>query len=987
MNEQPEQEKITEWARQYNNNPTANTDDIIIKEVDEYIKTLNLENPAEEHKRIITEILRERKQQNQTQTEQQTPQIPQTSPPLQSTYTLIEPTKPIESPKSEEPKSLSELKKSQSSTIRETVQKNIDADKDKITILDLFYPGEITETSSAYKMECPDCGLQGGRTEGFILFPESNTAYCHSSGKWFKMLEAYALKKKIIRCLDGREKGDNTSKILAGELFTLTLEEFKNEFGTEAYNKLSGQLDIKKSVEIPGNNRLVSDFADELGDIYKSRNVLFFRGESKDVVEIGRYKKINQEGKEYVESGFRVVSGNRFITLAEMFIQPWTIVFTKNGGQIEVDRSMSQSMANITLASPNLQNKLPIITRIFDIQIPIIYEKKLTFPKKGYDKRFGSWLPYNAPQIKEDFFTLEEAKKLIEKIFEEFCFATPKDKTHAIAGFITPFLRGLFPKFSTRTPVFIYMANRERAGKDYCAGCSGILYEGSRTEEPAISNDEKGGNSNEEIRKKIMACLIQGKKRFHSANNKGLLNNASFEGITTAEVWSDRILGRSEIVIFNNEMDFSLSGNIGIRLTPDLANRGRIINLHLVDEDANSREFKNPRLHEWILENRSSIISALYTLVKNWVSKGMPKGSFPFTSFPFWAEICGGIMEAAGYDNPCRADKTAIISLDNETEEMKQLYELCYNKYSNQWITKKDIQTAVEGEGLMNYLDLNAKSDQIKFGLKVDKFINRILSGILMTVDSLEQRSSRRKFMFTNNLGVITGVNNFCKNVEKVEKISSTGNEGGNVGNDTSMPISTKVDKTLITFDKKVEKSGNVGEVGNVSPSVPIILTSVIQPEMATLPKLPTLPNLEVPVEMEVPTKKLETLEDFSNKFKDLLKKEAAEKTHKIKQKSDRELQFYESPETRDIVVQCTKEQVLEWVRNNPAGSFERLYDALGNGCFKFVNDLINEGLIKAAGEGWEIVPSNSILNEPFQAPEAPGLQNSSKSAEKGAEV
>jgi hypothetical protein len=299
----------------------------------------------------------------------------------------------------------------------------------------------------------------------------------------------------------------------------------------------------------------MSDFADDLGDIYKSRNVLFFRGESRDIVEIGRYRKVNHEGKEYVENGFIEVNGNRFITLAEMFVKPWTTVFTKSGKSMVVNKSMTQSMANIALESPNLQNKLPIITRIFDIQIPIFdrINKCLTFPKKGYDPRFCSWLPYNAPQIKDGHFTLEEAKSVIDKIFEEFCFASEKDRTHAIAGFITPFLRGLFPKFSTRTPVFIYMANRERAGKDYCAGCTGIIYEGADTEEPAISNDEKG-SSDEEIRKKIMACLIQGKKRFHSANNKGLLNNSAFEGITTAEAWSDRILGRSEIVKFDNEI-------------------------------------------------------------------------------------------------------------------------------------------------------------------------------------------------------------------------------------------------------------------------------------------------------------------------------------------------------------------------------------------------------------------------------------------------
>jgi len=390
--------------------------------------------------------------------------------------------------------------------------------KDKIDIVDLFNTNELTATTNGYKMTCPDCGLQGGRTSGFILFPDSNTAYCHSSGKWFTLLETYALKNKIIRCLDGRDKGDTKAKVLGGELFTLALEEFNNEFGTAKFDTLINQLNIKKEIELPGNNRLISRFCDELADIYKSRNILFYRGDAMNIVEIGRYKKIDKDGEFFVENGFVEIDSLRFITFAEMLINPYsektdklTLVTTRTY------KSMMKSIADIVLKSPNFQNKLPPISRIFDIQMPIMYNNRLTFPKKGYDRRFGSWLPYNSPEIDIDRFNLHEAKQIIDKMFEEFCFRNEKDRTHAIAGFITPFLRGILPTFSTRTPIYIYMANRERAGKDYCAGCSGIVYEGINIEEPPISNDGVNGNNNEEIRKKLMGCMLQGKKRFHSA--------------------------------------------------------------------------------------------------------------------------------------------------------------------------------------------------------------------------------------------------------------------------------------------------------------------------------------------------------------------------------------------------------------------------------------------------------------------------------------
>lgn len=833
-----------------------------------------------------------------------------------------------------------------------------------INIVDIFKDLPMTITSSgSHKMECPDCGLQGGRTEGFILFPESNTAYCHTSGKWFRLLEAYALKKKVIRCLDGREKGEKDKKVLEGELYTMTLEEFRNEYGAEKYDELTDQFNIKTSIELPGNDSYITTFADKLGEVYKSRNVLFFRGESKEVVEIHRYKKISKHGDRYVETGFMSTDGGRLVSLIEMFVKPYTYIFMKNGSKKKVAKSMTQNAGGIVLKSSNFQNKVPSINRIFDIPVPILYKKEITFPKKGYDKRFGSWLSHNAPQISVPNMSLEQAKSIIDIIFAEFCFANDKDKTHAIAGFLTPYLHGLLPKFSTRTPVYIYMANRERAGKDYLAGCTGMVFEGCKTEEPAICNDEKGSN-NEELRKKITACMRQGKKRFHSANNKGLLNNSIFEGVTTAEVWNDRLLGKSEVLTFSNEIDYSLSGNIGIKLTPDMSNRSRIINLHLVDEDANARKFKNPNLHGWILENRELIISALFALVRNWAQKGMKPGSVPFASFPEWSSVCGGIMEAAGYENPCEVDKTAIVSLDSDTEEMKLLFEAVYLLYPDKWLNKKDIQEIVENEGLMAHLNFNERADQVKFGIKIDKFTKRILSDIFMDVDSLTQRSSRRKFKFTKNSPYLP------------KKESSIGNVGEKLkidGKKTKDQVYNKFDDNV----KSLVKSGNLGNLGNLRSPTQNFTNSKntgIGNRLPILPRLPTSTEPEkVPVEKQVvehivpntynDSKKLNDFEDVRVATKQIRAEKREKIISKPKEKSDRELQFFEDPQCENIIVNCSKDEVYKWIESNPKIGLEKMYSELGLGCLKFATELVNEKRVRrVSDDGWEAV--NDIIDK-----------------------
>jgi len=716
-------------------------------------------------------------------------------------------------------------------------------------IKELFKEEELTETSSGtFKTICTDCGLQGGRTEGFILFPETNTSYCHSSHKWFTLLETFALKNKIIRCLDGRDKEQKHS-VLTGELYKQTLDELKENFSEEEYDDILDSIGIRKEIELPNNGKLISEFATELAKKIKREQIFFYRADTKKVIEIGKIKHSNGD-IEY--NGFINVDSNRFITLIERYYRPWCKIYTKNGEMI-IHKSMPQNIAGTVLVSDNFRDEMPIINRIFYVQIPIIYNGKLTFPRKGYDKRFASWLPYNSPSISNPDMKLIEAKKILNDLFGEFCFKSEQDKVNAISAFITPYLRGLFTAFNVRTPVFIYEANRERAGKDYLANLTGILYEGFALEEPPLSTSDKMQNNSDELRKKILSAMISGRKRLHFSNNKGYLNNATFESITTAERWADRILGKSENLTFDNELDFSLSGNIGMTLTPDLANRSRFIRLFLDIEDANSRRFATPNLHEWVIENKNLILSALYSIVKNWIDNGCHDGSLPYSSFSQWAKICGGIMECAELGNPCVIDKDVSgISTDSETTDMKTLFEICYENKPETWIKKHEIIEIIKqyGDSSFAYYDWDKKSDQTRFGLRFLKYIGRILSDIKLIVKDNTIRPARWEFRF-----------------------------------------------------EKEKRDGYLGKLGNSYPSLYLIYNR----ENNYIENLPTLPTLP---------------------------------------KSDREIQFWEAEECKNIKPNYTKEDILNWIKANSNYDYRDMYNKFGVGCLKFRNELKKEGLI-----------------------------------------
>ena len=613
----------------------------------------------------------------------------------------------------------------------------LDAVTKDFSILNLFSPDEIQEKADgSFKTTCPSCGLQGGRTEGLILFPETNTWYCHSSFKHGGMLEYIAMKYKLITCVECNESGEKRH-VLAGEMFKDVLDILKDNYPLEIYENILSILKIRSKIELPGNGILISKFANELGSKFHNKDNLFFREDINEIVEV-------------VNNGFKIIKSIRFITLAERYFFPWTKIWKKNGDVLEITRSMPQQTAGVVLASPNFQNKLLRIKRIFTSPIPIIHEGKLTFPKKGYDKRFNSWLNFNTPVIKK--LPLNEAKDVFLYIFNEFCFQKKQDYVNAIAALITPFLRGLYPDFNERTPMFCYMANRERLGKDFCAAITGIVLEGIAIEEPPISSGEYGSTgSNDELRKKIVAVMISGRKRLHFSNNKGRLNNAVLEGFLTSRYFSDRLLGKNENVSFSNEIDVSISGNIGMTFTPDLINRSIPINFFYAEENANNRKFKNPNLHEWVLNNRDIIISSIYALIKNWYDKKMPNGKLPFASYPEWAKICGGILEAADIGNPCtKENNIQNVSLDQETDEMIQLFEYVFGEKPNEWLKKSDIKQMVidSDESIFTYYDWDKRADQTKFGFKLDKFVGRILSDIKLVCEDITIRAARRNYKF-----------------------------------------------------------------------------------------------------------------------------------------------------------------------------------------------------------------------------------------------
>jgi hypothetical protein len=511
-------------------------------------------------------------------------------------------------------------------------------------------------------------------------------------------------------------------------------------------------------IVLPKVNRPESRFAAEMGKAIGPSNVLFrYQAEVVELIDEPFTGELDENKLAIGGLKFGVLSPTRARTWVEDHVTTGVNLQIKDGdgkptGESRfVPCSMKQTMANGLLVSPQFAKHIPVIHRILDVPIPIRTRNgTIVRPVHGFNKSLGIYCNPNSPRIKP--LPLEDARKILDKTLEGFTWKNDQSRVHAIARLFTPYGRGLMG-FSARTPLWFYIGNRPRAGKDYLAGVTQIVYLGHVFEDAALGEDS------EETRKRITTAIVSGRRMMHWANCQGFIQSAPFIQSITAKVWRTRALGstsaKSDLEL-PNEIDYSLSANVGITHREDVEGRMRKIELAFYDEDENSRIFPNPFLHEWVTDNRGLILSAIAAFFEHWIKEKMPPGQTPFNSFPEWASVIGGVMQSCELGDPClpHEDKD-LVGGDQKAIAMRALYSLEFEQNPGVWLSKKDVYALIaenqeNDEALHWFGDFSGKRKEasMKTGKALSSFQNRIINGVALRIDTSEATSQRHKVKF-----------------------------------------------------------------------------------------------------------------------------------------------------------------------------------------------------------------------------------------------
>ncbi len=231
-------------------------------------------------------------------------------------------------------------------------------------------------------------------------------------------------------------------------------------------------------------------------------------------------------------------------------------------------------------------------------------------------------------------------KFLTDELLGDFPFANDSDRTHAICAMILPLVREMV---AGNTPLHLIEAPTAGTGKSLLADAITIPATGRSATIMTEAHNE------EEWRKRITSALTDAPTFLMLDNIRRNLDSAALAAVLTTQTWSDRILGRTEMVRLPVKCVWLASGNNPM-LTTEIARRTVRIRLESTESRPWERTgFKHENLREWAMNNRAKLLWCLLTIVRSWLANGRPKGSKTLGNFERWAEIIGGIVENAGF--------------------------------------------------------------------------------------------------------------------------------------------------------------------------------------------------------------------------------------------------------------------------------------------------------------------------------------------------
>jgi len=254
---------------------------------------------------------------------------------------------------------------------------------------------------------------------------------------------------------------------------------------------------------------------------------------------------------------------------------------------------------------------------------------------KGYHPHNGGLL-VTAGKIPPQM-EVEKAVEALRMLVEEFDFATPSDRSRALASFITPVL-SLGGWVHGHIPVDMAEADKSQSGKGYRQKLIFAIY----NEEPYRIAIRAGGVGG--LDESIQQALITGRPFIQVDNVRGRLESQFIEMMATAGgCIGARVPHKGEIQVDSRHFLLFMTSN-GVETTRDLANRASIIRIRK-RPGYTFRKFPEGDILTHVHANQAYFLGAVFSVIRAWHTAGKPQTAETRHDFRDWAQPLDWIVQ------------------------------------------------------------------------------------------------------------------------------------------------------------------------------------------------------------------------------------------------------------------------------------------------------------------------------------------------------